>query len=141
MSLTINKDFGYVILGVTCTSRWVMALRKKYSISYPDMGCGIHAQKLDEKQWTEFNNAQRAHYNYLEQLPLALPLALFAGVFQPKIAAAGCITYIVGREFFCRGYMAKGSSGRFLGMPLMLPTLLTWLVLTVHGSVKMVGWI
>ena len=31
----------------------------------PDMGCGRYSAKLSYKQWYEFNNAQRAHYNFL----------------------------------------------------------------------------
>ena len=31
----------------------------------PDMGSGLYSQKLSYKEWYDFNNAQRAHYNYV----------------------------------------------------------------------------
>ena len=34
------------------------------------MGQGRYADKLSQRDWEDLNNAQRAHYNYLEQLPL-----------------------------------------------------------------------
>jgi len=33
---------------------------------YPDMGNGRYAADLSYDQWFAFNNAQRAHYNFLE---------------------------------------------------------------------------
>ena len=33
--------------------------------SYPDMGSGRYSAKLTMDQWTDFNNAQRAHQNYV----------------------------------------------------------------------------
>ncbi|ORZ33031.1 hypothetical protein BCR44DRAFT_41669 [Catenaria anguillulae PL171] len=104
------------------------------------MGNGIYAQKLDEKKWIEFNNAQRVHYNYLEQLPIALPLALFSGLFQAKFTAAGCVSYILGRELYMRGYMTKGPDGRYRGAPFLYPAMIAWLGITVHGAAKMLGW-
>ena len=35
---------------------------------YPDMGNGRYAARLDYKDWYNFNNAQRVHYNYLESV-------------------------------------------------------------------------
>jgi len=44
---------------------------------YPDMGNGLYASKLDEEDWVTFNNAQRAHYNYLEGVASILALEVF----------------------------------------------------------------
>jgi len=38
------------------------------------MGSGLYASKLDEEDWVTFNNAQRAHYNYLEGVASILAL-------------------------------------------------------------------
>eukprot|EP01138_Halocafeteria_seosinensis_P000216 gb/GECG01000222.1/.p1 GENE.gb/GECG01000222.1/~~gb/GECG01000222.1/.p1 ORF type:complete len:135 (+),score=14.07 gb/GECG01000222.1/:1-405(+) len=35
---------------------------------YPDMGNGRYSEALTYKEWYEFNLAQRAHQNYLEQV-------------------------------------------------------------------------
>jgi hypothetical protein len=35
-------------------------------LRYPDMGNGRYSEKLSYKEWFEFNNAIRVHYNYIE---------------------------------------------------------------------------
>lgn len=57
-----------VCMGMECiiTGFTVGTVRRKYDIKYPDMGNGRYAAKLTEAQWAEFNNYQRAHYNYVE---------------------------------------------------------------------------
>ena len=39
---------------------------------YPDIGYGRYSDKLSDKDWQDLANAQRAHYNYVEQLPTTL---------------------------------------------------------------------
>lgn len=63
------------------------AARRKYGIKYPDMGNGRYAQKLTDAQWEDFNNHQRAHYNYVEGVASAITLQLLAGAFYPKASA------------------------------------------------------
>ena len=36
---------------------------------YPDTGNGRYSEKLEYKQWVQFNLDQRAHKNFLEMLP------------------------------------------------------------------------
>jgi hypothetical protein len=38
------------------------------------MGSGRYAAKLTDEAWEEFNNYQRAHYNYIEGISSALTL-------------------------------------------------------------------
>ena len=57
------------------------------SHGYPDNGSGIFADKLAVDDWITFNNAQRAHYNYLEGLPATIVSLLVAGLAYPKVCA------------------------------------------------------
>ena len=50
---------------------------------YPDMGHGVYSEKLSYKDWFLFNLAQRAHFNFLEQIQIVIFLILVAGVKFP----------------------------------------------------------
>ncbi|KAI9220384.1 hypothetical protein BC828DRAFT_383669 [Blastocladiella britannica] len=150
MSFVINAkpEFAYVVLGVlgilvhyTRTSLLCNDARKRYNVPYPDMGSGIFAAKLSEKDWIAFNNVQRAHYQYLEQLPTAISLAVLAGLYRPQLSAVMCLTYVLGRELYSHGYIKHGSSGRFNGIALITPSLFTWLGIAAFGSAQQIGWI
>mmetsp|Transcript_83530 Transcript_83530/g.97667 ORF Transcript_83530/g.97667 Transcript_83530/m.97667 type:complete len:175 (+) Transcript_83530:39-563(+) len=79
---------------------------------YPDMGNGRYAQKLSYEQWYDFNNAQRVHYNFLEQIPVVVIGGVLSGVFYPIPAAIAIGTYTVGRVIYAIGYIAKGPNFR-----------------------------
>jgi glutathione S-transferase len=83
---------------------------------YPDMGQGRFADKLPLEQWTRFNNAQRAHYNYLEMIPLIVVLEAISGLFFARVTVIGGIIVIIGRQLYASGYRSrKGSRGRGIG--------------------------
>jgi glutathione S-transferase len=125
----------------TMTGRHVIAARKKYKIEYPDMGCGRYAAKLSDKDWVSFNNAQRAHLNYLEQLPTMMTLTLLSGLFMPRASAALAGSMLLGRELFARGYIAKGAPGRMRGAPFYYPGLLGSLGVTIYGGLNLLGYL
>ena len=79
------------------------------------------------------------HYNYLEQLPIALPLAIFSGVFQPRVTAGLCLSYIVGRQLYTSNYVNKGAEARYRGAPFIYSAVFGWLGITVWNAVKMTG--
>ena len=72
---------------VVFTGSYAAAARTKYKIEYPDMGSGRYSAKLTDEQWKDFNNAQRAHYNYVEGVASAITLQLLGGIFYPKTVA------------------------------------------------------
>lgn len=82
---------------------------------YPDMGSGRYAEKLSYGDWFRFNNAQRAHYNYLESLPIVLCLGAGAGIQLPWEAFGVLVVYLVARIFYTVGYTMKGPNGRLIG--------------------------
>ena len=44
---------------------------------HPDDGNGYYSQKLSDKDWYDFQNAQRAHYNFLETV---IPVAIMTSI-------------------------------------------------------------
>ena len=86
MQITLDKDFGYIILIVMAAfimNMWqamkIGVVRKKYGIKYTDM----HSDK-----YVEFNYAQRAHQNQLENLPFFFTL-LFSASLRHTCWASG----------------------------------------------------
>ena len=79
------------------------------------MGSGIYSQKLNYKQWYDFNNAQRAHYNYLEMAPTTLVWLFCAGVYFPIPAAIIGLLVIILRIIYSVGYVKGGPQGRLIG--------------------------
>jgi len=113
---------------------------KKYPNSgYPDMGNGRFAAKLNDDQWMKFNNAQRAHYNYVEGAASALALQLISGLFFPRWSALLGFVYIVGRELYSWGYRTKGARGRSIGAGLLDVALVLQLLASLYGSYNLGG--
>jgi glutathione S-transferase len=79
------------------------------------MGSGKYAQKLTYKQWFDFNNAQRAHYNFIEMAPSTFIFLLIAGVYFPIPAAAIGLALAIGRFIYSIGYANGGPKGRLIG--------------------------
>jgi len=106
---------------------------------YPDMGNGKFASKLTLEQWTDFNNAQRVHYNYLEGITLAVVLELVAGLFFPKYAALCGVIYMVGRFIYGYMYISKGASFRAAGTIFFDIALVAWLSMSGYGCFQLGG--
>lgn len=82
---------------------------------FPDTGNGRFAEKLTYKEWYEFNNAQRVHMNFVEQLPMILTIILVASLTQPLAALILSIAYFLLRLIYAIGYAAKGPQFRAFG--------------------------
>ena len=101
---------------------------------YPDMGNGRYASKLSYRDWYDFNNGQRAHYNFVEQVGSILILLLVAGISHPTIAGSFGLTYFVGRILFTFGYVSRGPAGRIAGALLLDVGILGLVVLAFISS-------
>eukprot|EP01016_Furgasonia_blochmanni_P017372 TRINITY_DN2018_c0_g2_i1.p1 TRINITY_DN2018_c0_g2~~TRINITY_DN2018_c0_g2_i1.p1 ORF type:complete len:179 (+),score=30.14 TRINITY_DN2018_c0_g2_i1:102-638(+) len=77
---------------------------------YPDMGNGRYSAKLSYREWWLFNNAQRAHLNFLEQLGIAVPAIILGGIYYPAQAVCLGSCYFVGRLLYSVGYMSEGGA-------------------------------
>ena len=82
---------------------------------WPDAGDGRYSDKLEYKQWIQFNNSMRVHQNFVEMLPLLLTFLVLGGLVIPK--AAMYIGFINGlaRIVYTIMYVSCGSNSRALG--------------------------
>ena len=83
---------------------------------YPDMGSGVYAQRLSYGAWYRLNNAQRAHYNFVESIATIITLLLIGGVYHPIAASAFGLAYFIGRLLYTVGYSWRGATGRLIGV-------------------------
>lgn len=66
----------------------------------------------------QFNCAQRAHSNFLENAPQTMLFTLVAGAKYPDLAAGIGAAWVVMRSLYLYGYVYSGKpqgKGRFLG--------------------------
>jgi glutathione S-transferase len=82
---------------------------------YPDMGSGRYSAKLNYEQWFRFNNAQRAHMNFIEFAPSTFVLLFIAGIYFPVASAAIGLAIIIARIAYSIGYTNGGPAGRVIG--------------------------
>lgn len=105
---------------------------------YPDMGSGWYSRKLPYLSWWNFNNAQRAHYNFVETIAATTLLLIVGGLYQPLIAAATGLAVIIGRLAFALGYTYGGPSGRLIGGIIVDLGYLVLMVLACMSCYKMI---
>ena len=79
------------------------------------MGSGMYSMQLSYKDWYEFNNAQRAHQNYIEFAPSTLVWLLIAGLYFPIPGAAIGLGVIIFRLVYAIGYAQGGPKARSIG--------------------------
>ncbi|KAJ1950756.1 hypothetical protein IWQ62_006517 [Dispira parvispora] len=147
-AITIEPAFAWPILsalsiGVQCflTGAGVGKARKRYNVPYPDMGSGRHAAKLSDEDWTQFNNVQRTHQNYVEQLSQVQAAVLLAGLFYPCLSSGLGLTYMLGRFLYTRGYRGDGPSGRIPGFILATLSYAGMIGTAVFGSLQLLNYI
>ncbi len=78
------------------------------------MGNGRYSQDLTYQEWFTFNNWQRCHYNYLEQLTPVLIWIIISSFTYPQVAGILGLIYMVGRVFYTVGYMSTANN-RIIG--------------------------
>jgi glutathione S-transferase len=106
---------------------------------YPDCGSGKYAQKLSVAEWQDFNNAQRAHLNYVEGAATIIIALVVAGLFQPRLTAVLGAVYIVGRFLYALGYKSGGPKGRLVGVLLLDLALLSAIGVGAYCSFQAAG--
>ena len=105
---------------------------------YPDMGNGRFSDKLDYKTWYNFNNRQRAHYNFVEQIGSVVALLIVAGIGYPEVSSILGWFYFAGRLLFTAGYVAKGPNARVAGALILDIGLIGLIIVSVLSSLKVV---
>ena len=102
------------------------------------MGSGYYANKLSYKEWYMFNNAQRAHLNFVEMIASSLIFLLIGGLYCPCIASGLGALMIVSRLFYSIGYTSKGPAGRLIGALLNDVGLLGLIIMDTIFFVKLI---
>jgi len=105
---------------------------------YPDMGSGRISDKLADSDWFAFNNAQRAHYNYLEQAHTVVIALVIAGLTYTRLSILLGAVYIIGRELYSWGYRSGGPKARTPGAITQDLSLLV-LIITAFMSAWAIG--
>jgi hypothetical protein len=72
------------------------------------MGSGRYSQELPYNDWLRFNNAQRAHYNFVEGISTSITLLIIGGFYYPVISASFGLAMIIGRMIYSVGYTLRG---------------------------------
>jgi hypothetical protein len=116
----------------------------KYQVSeegYPDMGNGKYSTKLSYNDWLYFNNAQRVHYNYLENITLIVVYAALAGLYYPLGATYCCLAIFIGRfaYFFYNSAQGAAHPARRVGSAITSLAQLALLVFAVLAAFKFYG--
>ncbi|OQO10945.1 hypothetical protein B0A48_05200 [Cryoendolithus antarcticus] len=145
LALTLPVEYGYVLLTATFTlfsSSWhgvrVGGFRKAAKIPYPQAYAESNDMKAasgdEKKKMYLFNCAQRAHGNFLENMPAFTIAMLIAGLRFPVTAAIMGLGWNVSRIFYAVGYTSPNhdkGQGRLYGLTF-------WLFQA--GLIGMVGW-
>ena len=71
---------------------------------YPDMGESRYADKLGYYEWLKFNNAQRSHYNFVEEIAIIVVLLLLSGIVFPEPSMALGTFYFLARGVYAVYY-------------------------------------
>jgi glutathione S-transferase len=86
----------------------------------------------------QFNNAQRAHLNFVEWAPTTFVLLLIAGVYFPIPSAVMGAVIIISRALYAIGYNSSGPNGRMIGALLNDLSILGLFGLSIATSVQFI---
>ncbi|KAL4879053.1 hypothetical protein BJY04DRAFT_194642 [Aspergillus karnatakaensis] len=112
VEVTIPGNYGYVIavsLGVIPVLSFIHGnlvgtFRKPAGVPYPHTYATVEQCKSNPKAY-QFNCAQRAHANFLENAPQTMLSILIAGLKYPQIAAGLGAAWAFFRLLFMFGYV------------------------------------
>ena len=106
---------------------------------YPDQGNGRYSQKLSYKAWFDFNNSQRVHQNFVENIGVVIPATLIAGLRYPQAAAIAGAVHFIGRFLYALGYTSeKGGDKREAGAVLSHASTMWNIVLSLMTAVSII---
>ena len=106
----------------------------------PDQGYGWYSKKWDPDTWLEYNQVNRAHMNYLENLPYMIFLPPIAGVFFPVPALTGVYCLWFGRMMYTAGYVGGVQGARGSGFLIQFCNILMLLICSIWTAVKVMEY-
>ncbi|KAE8413183.1 hypothetical protein BDV36DRAFT_300218 [Aspergillus pseudocaelatus] len=115
VAITVPDNYGAVIgvaLGAIPVLSFlhgmvVSGFRKEAKVPYPHSYATVEQCKSNAKA-EQFNCAQRAHANFLENAPQTMLFTLVAGLKYPQLATALGAGWLVARSLFLYGYVYSG---------------------------------
>ncbi|EPE09475.1 mapeg family protein [Ophiostoma piceae UAMH 11346] len=123
MSLTLQvpAEYGYVFGAATAiffvnTYHSILTgkYRRKANIPYPTCYASTELADKDPAAF-QFNCAQRAHSNFIENLTPLLGEMFVSGLHFPLLSAGLGLAWAVSRVLYAQGYTSKGPNGRYVG--------------------------
>ncbi|KAJ5621272.1 hypothetical protein N7528_006055 [Penicillium herquei] len=125
VAITLPENYGAVIavaLGAIPVLGFIQgaitgSTRKAANVPYPHSYATVEQCKENPKA-EQFNCAQRAHTNFMENAPQTMLFTLVAGLKYPQLAAGLGAAWVVFRCMFLYGYVYSGKpngSGRQIG--------------------------
>ncbi|RJE26261.1 Glutathione S-transferase [Aspergillus sclerotialis] len=125
VAIILPENYGPVIavsLGAIPLLGWVhgtivTSLRQPAKVPYPHSYATVEQCKSNAKA-EQFNCAQRAHSNFLENAAQTMLFTLVAGLKYPQLAAGIGAGWLACRALFLYGYVYSGKpqgKGRYLG--------------------------
>ncbi|CAK7241860.1 MAG: hypothetical protein STHCBS139747_003331 [Sporothrix thermara] len=123
MSLTIQlpAEYGYVFGAATAMffvnvyhSIMTGYYRKAAKIDYPNCYASAEQAAKDPAAY-QFNCAQRAHANFIENLPTVLTTMVISGIKFPVLSGSLGAGWAIARILYVRGYILRGPKGRYEG--------------------------
>lgn len=125
MEITLTSEYGYVLALVVAfyVENYVLQVsvvkqRQKTGILAPSLyprDSEIKALKLSDEAVTRYSCTQRAHQNYLEFVPIFVPLMLIAGLHNPMHTAYAGLVALLGRVITGVGYNTGDPKKRYRG--------------------------
>jgi len=124
-TITVPERYGAVLLialGVipllAFTHGNIVGLQRKAAkIPYPNC-YATHQEAKSSPAAYKFNCAQRAHAQFLENMPQTIILLLVAGLKYPQATALLGVGWVIGRVLYLYGYVYSGKEhgkGRAMG--------------------------
>ncbi|KAJ5946740.1 hypothetical protein N7454_003579 [Penicillium verhagenii] len=125
VSITIPDNYGAVVavaLGAIPVLGFIHgsvtgSFRKQAKVPYPHTYATVEQCKQNAKA-EQFNCAQRAHANFLENSSQTMLFTLVAGLKYPELAAGISALWVFFRVLFMYGYVYSGKAegkGRMIG--------------------------
>lgn len=103
-----------------------------FAVLYPEDGISLASTYLTpmlQASAEQFNCAQRAHSNFLENASQTMLFTLVAGLKYPKLATGIGAIWLVSRVVYLYGYVYSGKpqgKGRLMGEPFWLAQAALW---------------
>jgi len=101
------------------------------------MGSGRYSERLSYKDWYIFNNSQRVHYNFVEQVASIIALIFITALALPQLAGYLGWAYFIGRLAYAVGYAVNGPKGRLVGAIFFDLAMLTLFVTSIVSVTRL----